>query len=91
MIELTEAHLRLCDACCDKAGILKEALKTGGCTCDICGWACKCCGDDGKQFVNRIAVRTIPEDGWPVLQARNAHSLIPLNWEVLFMMGREES
>lgn len=83
-------HLLLCDACCDKAGILKEALKTGGCTCDVCGWACKCCRDDGKQFVNRIAVRVIPEDGWPVLQRRNRDSLQPIDWEALFMTGRED-
>ncbi len=58
----------LCDGCCDNSGTAKEMVKTGGCTCDICGWACKCCGDDGKQFVNRIPVRVIPDDGWDYLQ-----------------------
>lgn len=85
----SSAYLRLCDACCDKAGILKEALKSGGCTCDVCGWACKCCGDDGRQLVNRIAVRTISQDAWLVLQERNHRSLKPLNWEELFLAGRE--
>lgn len=90
MAEPTNPHLLLCDACCDKAGILKEAVKTGGCTCDICGWACKCCGDDGKQFVNRVAVLTIPDDAWPELQARNHRSLKPLDWQELFLYGRED-
>jgi len=81
--------LRLCDGCCDKAGTVKELIKTGGCTCDICGWSCKCCGDDARQFVNRIPVNVIGEEGWECLQSRNRDSLSPLNWEVLFMMGRE--
>lgn len=83
-------HLLLCDACCDGSGTAKEMVKTGGCTCDVCGWACKCCGDDGKQFVNRVAVRCIPEGGWPFLERRNALSLRPLNWEKLFAYGRED-
>lgn len=83
-------YLRLCDNCCDYSGTAKEMVKTGGCTCDICGWACKCCGDDGKQFVNRIAVRTIPEDGWEYLQRKNRKSLTPINWETLFQTGREK-
>ena len=64
-------YLRMCDSCCDYSGTAKEMVKTGGCTCDICGWACKCCGDDGKQFVNRIPVRVIPDDGWDYLQWKN--------------------
>ena len=83
-------HLRLCDACCDNSGTNKEMVKTGGCTCDICGWACKCCGDDGKQFVNKVLVRTIPADGWAYLQWRNSRSLVPLDWERLFLHGRSE-
>ncbi|WFS62365.1 hypothetical protein LF599_17150 [Pseudodesulfovibrio thermohalotolerans] len=83
-------HLRLCDACCDTSGTAKEMMKTGGCTCDICGWACKCCGDDGRQFVNRVLVRTIPAEGWAYLQWRNQRSLAPLDWEKLFLHGRRE-
>lgn len=82
-------YLRLCDSCCDKSGTAKEMVKTGGCTCDICGWSCKCCGDDGKQYVNLIPVRVIPEDGWDYLMRRNDQSLRPLNWELLFRAGRE--
>jgi hypothetical protein len=72
-------------------------IKTGGCTCDICGctcdicgWACKCCGDDGRQFVNKVLVRTIPAEGWAYLQWRNARSLVPLDWERLFLHGRPD-
>ncbi|MDD3310549.1 hypothetical protein [Pseudodesulfovibrio sp.] len=83
-------YLRLCDACCDLSGTAKEMVKTGGCTCDICGFSCKCCGDDGKQFVNRIPVRVIPDDGWPELQRRNAKSLLPLDWQALFTLGRAD-
>jgi len=83
-------YLRLCDTCCDLSGTAKEMVKTGGCTCDICGFSCKCCGDDGKQFVNRIPVRVIPDDGWPVLQWRNAKSLLPLDWQALFALGRAD-
>jgi len=83
-------YLMLCDACCDNSGTAKEMMKTGGCTCDICGWACKCCGDDGKQFVNKIAVRNIPAEGWEFLQWKNARSLIPLNWEKLFAMSGQD-
>jgi hypothetical protein len=83
-------YLLLCDGCCDNSGTAKEMVKTGGCTCDICGWACKCCGDDGKQFINRIPVRVIPADGWVYLQWRNRRSLAPLDWERLFRLGREQ-
>lgn len=81
------ADLKLCDACCDASGTLKEMRKTGGCTCDICGWSCQCCLDDGKQFVNRIPVRLIPSDGWSALEERNRLSLAPLDWEALFAMS----
>jgi hypothetical protein len=83
-------YLMLCDGCCDNSGTTKEMVKTGGCTCDICGWACKCCGDDGKQFVNRVPVRVIPEEGWAYLQWKNRRSLVPLDWETLFRLGRED-
>jgi hypothetical protein len=83
------AHLKLCDACCDKSGTLKEMVKTGGCTCDVCGFACACCAGDGRQFVNRVLARNVPADGWAVLQERNRRSLIPLDWEALFRLGRE--
>lgn len=83
-------YLLLCDGCCDQSGTAKELVKSGGCTCDVCGWACKCCGDDGKQFVNRIPVRVIPKEGWPVLERRNALSLRPLDWEAMFKLGREQ-
>lgn len=83
-------RLRLCDACCDNSGTAKEMVKTGGCTCDICGWACKCCGGDGRQFVNNVLVRTIPAEGWAYLQWRNSRSLVPLNWQRLFLLGRSE-
>jgi len=32
-------YLNICDACCDRIGALKEVFKSGGCTCDICGWS----------------------------------------------------
>jgi len=80
-------YLRLCDACCDNSGTNKEMVKTGGCTCDICGWSCKCCGgEDNRQFVNKILVRVIPDDGWDYLQWKNQQNLIPLDWERLFLM-----
>ncbi|SKA90941.1 hypothetical protein SAMN02745704_02267 [Paucidesulfovibrio gracilis DSM 16080] len=89
------ARLRLCDACCDKAGILKEMVKTGGCTCDVCGFACKCCGSDpearGKQYINNIAVHVIPQSAWAVLQERNQRSLQPMDWQRLFAEGRSHS
>lgn len=85
-------YLRLCDGCCDKSGTAKEMVKTGGCTCDICGWACKCCGDEDKQFVNKVQVSTIPDDGWDYLQWKNLQSLRPINWEQLFQLkGQDES
>ncbi|MGE4557651.1 MAG: hypothetical protein AB7D07_12595 [Desulfovibrionaceae bacterium] len=82
-------QLLLCDACCDAGGVLKEARKTGGCTCDVCGFACACCGDPDHQYINRIAVRNIPGEAWPVLQRRNQRSLAPVEWERIFLMGRE--
>lgn len=78
------AHLLLCDNCCDQAGAVKEMLKTGGCTCDICGWSCQCSGDDCKQYVNRVLVGCIPDEGWDWLARANARSLTPLDWERLF-------
>lgn len=85
-------YLMLCDACCDGAGAAREMVKTGGCTCDICGWSCSCCGgEQGRQFVNRIPVRVIPAGGWPCLQRRNSRSLMPLDWEALFSLGREKT
>ncbi|MFW5837951.1 MAG: hypothetical protein ACOCVM_08065 [Desulfovibrionaceae bacterium] len=85
------AHLLLCDGCCDAGGIFKEAQKTGGCTCDVCGFACACCSDPEirHQYINRIAVRTIPAEAWTALQERNQRSLTPLDWEKLFLLGRE--
>lgn len=77
------AFLRLCDACCDRAGVLKECLKTGGCTCDICGWSCSCVLG-GRQFINHIPVGCIPPEGWSWLQRKNEESLAPLDWEALF-------
>ena len=82
------ARLRLCDACCDRSGTAKEMVKSGGCTCDICGFSCGCCGDDAKQFVNLVPVRVISDEGWRWLQARNARSLEPLDWVRLFT-GRD--
>lgn len=70
-------YLMLCDACCDNSGTAKEMMKTGGCTCDICGWACKCCGDDGKQFVNRIAVRNIPRTAGSISSGKTANPSCP--------------
>ena len=81
-------YLLLCDACCDKSGTAKEMVKTGGCTCDVCGWSCSCCGGDTAQFVNRIPVRVIPDDGWEYLQWKNKKSLVPLNWTKVFCIGR---
>jgi len=81
--------LLLCDACCDKSGILKEFVKTGGCTCDVCGWSCACCGNHDRQFINSVPARVIPAQAWPVLQERNRRSLVPLDWEQLFLLGRQ--
>lgn len=80
---MPRAFLLLCDACCDRAGVLKECLKTGGCTCDICGWSCSCVLG-GRQFVNHIPVGCIPPEGWVWLQRKNEDSLQPLDWEALF-------
>lgn len=82
--ELSRETLRLCDNCCDNSGTVKELVKTGGCTCDICGWSCQCCGDSGKQYVNRINLSLIPDDGWDWLHRKNEQSSVPLNWERLF-------
>jgi hypothetical protein len=76
--------LLLCDACCDNSGTVKEMIKSGGCTCDVCGWSCKCCLDGGRQFVNRVPVSLIPEEGWAWLQRKNEVSNRPLDWEALF-------
>lgn len=32
------AYLNICDGCADCIGVVKEIFKTGGCTCDICGF-----------------------------------------------------
>lgn len=84
------AYLRICDACCDNAGTNKEVFKTGGCTCDICGWACKCAGDDCKQFINKVQAKHIPSAGWSYLQHKNAQANIPFDWEEVFKLAREE-
>jgi hypothetical protein len=42
----------------------------------------------GKQYVNSILVRVIPDMAWAVLQERNRRSLVPLDWERLFAEGR---
>jgi hypothetical protein len=86
----TSPTLRLCDACCDKSGTLKELVKTGGCTCDVCGFAAQYCGGEGMpQFINMIHARLIPDEGWPVLQNRNADAGEELDWEALFELGRD--
>jgi hypothetical protein len=79
-----QSHLLLCDSCCDHSGTAKEMIKSGGCTCDICGFSCLCVGDECRQFANRIPVRLIPDEGWEYLQAKNEKSNIPLDWERLF-------
>ncbi len=78
--------LRLCDRCCDNSGTLKEMIKSGGCTCDVCGWSCKCVGEECRQFINRVPVRLIPAEGWAWLQATNEASLLPLDWERLLTL-----
>ncbi|MGE4299503.1 MAG: hypothetical protein AB7E47_15915 [Desulfovibrionaceae bacterium] len=80
-------YILMCDACCDNSGTLKEMLKTGGCTCDICGWACRCAGDDCKQFINKVPVHLIPDEGWAYLQRKNEESNRPIDWEALFALG----
>jgi transcription elongation factor Elf1 len=82
--ERAVVHLLLCDTCCDNSGTLKELVKTGGCTCDVCGWSCQCAGDAAKQYVNRISVGLIPDEGWDYLQRKNEENLNPVNWEALF-------
>lgn len=77
------AVLLLCDTCCDNAGAIKECLKSGGCTCDICGWSCSCVLG-GRQFINTVPVGCIPDGGWAYLQTKNADSLVPINWESFF-------
>ncbi len=32
-------YLKICDKCADRIGVVKEVFKTGGCTCDICGFS----------------------------------------------------
>lgn len=82
------AHLLVCDACCDAAGLPKELIKSGGCTCDICGWACACCRDAGRQFINSLHVRLIGGASWDVLQERNAGADAPLDWQALAALSR---
>jgi hypothetical protein len=79
-----EPILLMCDACCDNSGTAKEMIKSGGCTCDVCGFSCRCAGDDCRQFVNRIPVRLIPPDGWDYLQDKNEESNTRLDWQRLF-------
>lgn len=81
---MAKAYLLMCDGCCDNSGTVKEMVKTGGCTCDVCGWATKCSLDDDRQFVNRIPVGLIPDEGWAWLQRKNEDSVRPLDWEWLF-------
>ena len=33
------SYLNICDGWCDHIGIVKEVFKTGGCTCDVCGFS----------------------------------------------------
>jgi len=82
--KLSRETLLLCDSCCDNSGTVKELIKTGGCTCDICGWSCQCSGDKAKQYVNRIHLSLIPDEGWSYLHRKNAESSRPLVWEELF-------
>lgn len=79
------AVLLMCDGCCDNSGTAKEMVKSGGCTCDVCGFSCQCVGDDCRQFVNRIPVRLIPADGWAWLQFKNEESNRPLDWQRLLV------
>lgn len=72
--------LLMCDACCDNSGSPREMIKSGGCTCEVCGFSCRCLGDDCRQFVNRIPVRLIPDEGWGYLQYKNDESNSPLDW-----------
>jgi hypothetical protein len=83
--------LLLCDTCCDRSGAPKEIFKSGGCTCDVCGFSLCCVGDDCRQFVNRIPVRLVPEEGWPVLQARNEDGLRPIDRQKLFQETNRRS
>ncbi len=82
-------YLLLCDSCCDNSGTLKELIKTGGCTCDVCGWSCKCVGEECREFINRIPIAIISDTGWEYLQQKNSSSNQPLDWEALFALGRE--
>lgn len=83
-LKLSTQYVLLCDTCCDRSGTLKELIKTGGCTCDICGWSCMCSGDAGKQYVNRVPLSLIPPEGWDYLHRTNERNSRPLDWERLF-------
>ena len=87
--ETKTVYLLLCDSCCDNSGTVKEMIKRGGCTCDVCGWSCKCSGDDCKQYINKIPTRLIPSGGWEYLHKKNEESTRPLDWQALFRLGRE--
>ena len=61
------SYLSICDFCCDRMGIFKEVFKTGGCTCDICGWSCHCALNERNNFVNSVRVDLIPDNGWDLV------------------------
>lgn len=56
--------LNICDNCADKIGALKEVFKTGGCTCDVCGFSYPCTTDKNKSTVSRTPLNIIPDTGW---------------------------
>lgn len=69
-------YLNICDSCSDRIGVVKEVFKTGGCTCDICGFAFPCARDGDKSTVSRTPIHLIPEEGWHWI-----HKKIESEWE----------
>ena len=57
--------LPICDDCCDKIGLLKECHKSGGCTCEVCGWSQLVLGKCDLSTVNLVNIQNIRK--WDIL------------------------
>ncbi len=55
--------VNVCDFCCDRWGILKEALKTGTCLCVLC-LKDFCCIDGTTKYMNRVPLSWIPAEAF---------------------------
>lgn len=63
-------YLNICDSCADQIGVLKEMVKTGGCTCDVCGFAYPCAVEMEKSTVSRTPLHLIPVSGWKWIEKK---------------------